>query len=180
MGTMNLQRIEARPFHCGAIVRRMRFDHRVALAQIGLNAHRELRDSFDRSYLRYAWLLDGRLVAIAGIIGQYASSEGSIWMVLTEEITLRPRVIVKEIRRVLDEAMSTKTRLDTTVLADDEAALRLVCFLGFHAPDVPGAAYTKRGRAALKRHLEETPDYRHYFGTGYAVGLEYTAEAPGV
>lgn len=170
--------IPAKPFHCGQILRRLRHEHVAALHRVGRNVHRELRDVFDQSFLKSAWLIDGELAAIGGVTGSLGDMFGYAWLAITEEATLHPVAMVREVKRQLNRAMVTKRELATTIIGGDAAAKRLAIFLGFHIEDEgPGApAYTRFGRRNLSNHLESLPDIRIPIGSGYVIGMGFHAE----
>lgn len=165
------QVIEAKPFMCGRMARLLRLEHQEGALRIGLDAHRGLRTTFDKSYYRKAWLIDEDLAALGGVQGTIMSPSGFIWLALSQKATRYPIAIVKEARRQLDEIMKTKLELHTTIIGGDEAAKRLVAFLGFHVADHgPGApAETRYGRKRLIDHIDHEPALRIPFGSGYAV-----------
>ena len=82
--------IEAKRFHCGMMTRIMRRSYLTMMAQAGADPHRELRACFDQSAFRKAWMIDGRLAALGGVIGTLASGDGMVWLALSEEATRRP------------------------------------------------------------------------------------------
>ena len=123
--------IEARPFHCGAIVRRLREEHRAAIAGLGINSHRSIRTNFDDSTFRKAWLIDGRLAGLGGVTGPALSSDGLIWLALTEEASRHPFAVAREARRQMDEIMTVKRTLYTCLIPEDKTALRFAMRLGF-------------------------------------------------
>lgn len=123
--------IEARLWHCGQILRRMRGEHRVALAGIGCQSHRELRACFDASSYRRAWLIDGELAALGGITGTALSCAGEVWLVLAELALRHPHHVVGEARRQLAMLAATRSQITTTVLTEDKRSLRLIMMLGF-------------------------------------------------
>lgn len=127
-----LQPIEARAHHCGQISRQLRAEHRDILDQMHVPTHRELRDAFDASVIRRAWLLNGSLCALAGITGTSASSHGVIWLALTDEATKHPVQVARGAMRFIEEVMRVKRTLSTTLLADDRHGMLLLYFLGFH------------------------------------------------
>lgn len=169
--------IPAQPWHCGQMCRLLRHGHVRAVMALGggMDVHRELRGLFDQSSYRRAWLIDGELAALGGVAGSLISPYGFIWLTLTERATKYPKAIVREAWRQLDEIMRVKTELATTVLGEDEAAMRLAVFLGFHvAHRGEGApAETRWGRLRLKRHLEREPEIRVPAGAGWAVAMVY-------
>jgi hypothetical protein len=152
--------IEGRPYHCGQIVRRLRAEHRTAM--IGVNAHREISDRFATSSFRRAWLIDGDLCALGGVVGGALSSVGYIWLALSQLALAYPVAVVKEARRQLDEIMATRRELATIIVPDDTAALRFAVFLGFHVADqgLGSQAGTRMERTALRRYLEAAEELR--------------------
>lgn len=172
------QIIPAKPWHCGAMVRRLRLEHRIAVARLGLDSHRELFDRFGQSTLRRALLIDGRLEALGGVTGSALSGEGYVWLALSAKAARYPLVLVREARRQLEMAMQTRSVLVTTVLDGDEAAKRFAIFLGFvpagDAQAMPAAS--RAGRRVLAATLATDPDTRVAIGSGAAVALAYRSE----
>lgn len=132
--------IEAREYHCGQIVRRLREEHHAAIMGLGVDAHREIRASFDQSAYRRGWLIDGRLAGLGGVTGSLASSHGMIWLALTAQATRYPLAIMKEARRQLAEILETKRDLVSSLIPGDRTAIRFATALGFeiaHTSMVP-------------------------------------------
>lgn len=167
--------IEAKPYHCGQMSRLLRAEHREAIARVGADIHREMRARFDASSFRRAWMIDGRLAALGGVVGTSLSTYGFVWLALTNEARRYPLAVVREARRQLDEIMTVRRELATTIIGGDEAAKRLAVFLGFHVSESgPGSrAYSRFARRDLARHLENDPELRLPIGNGYAVALGY-------
>lgn len=130
------QIIEAKLHHCGAIVRRLREEHQEAVAWLGINSHREIRDKFDASAFRRGWMIDGRLAGLGGVVGTSLSSEGFIWLALTNEASRHPYAVAREARRQLDEIMVVKHVLYTWLIPEDRTALRFATRLGFEIADL--------------------------------------------
>ena len=169
------QMIEARPYHCGQMVRLLRIEHQQAVAHLGFSLHHELRDRFDSSSFRRAWLIDGKLAALGGVTGGKMNGTGFLWLAISETARRYPVAIVKEARRQLAEIMLVKRELATTILNGDAAARRLAIYLGFHvADDGPGApAHSRFARRDLDRHLDNDPDIRIPLGSGFAIAMGY-------
>lgn len=132
--------IEAREYHCGAIVRRLRENQRSALIGLGVNPHREIRRNFDASSFRRAWLVDGQLGAIFGVTGSALSTHGYCWLALSDLGARFPLEVVKETRRQIAVIMQTKRELITTLLPEDKVAFRFASWLGFevaHTAPIP-------------------------------------------
>lgn len=176
-----LEIVQAKAIHCGRILRRLRREHAQSFALVGLNAHRELRATLHNSSYAKAALLDGELAAIWGVTGGELSPYGFVWLCLTNAATAYPNIILREARRQLAEIMKTKVELVTTVLRDDEAALRFAIHLGFHAghEGMGAPAHTPTARANLVRFAKENPDLRLPAGNSFAIRLGYHYEQAG-
>lgn len=170
------QIIEAKPHHCGQMMRIMRNEHQAALARIGTNGHKELRESFDGSCMRRAWLIDGQLAGLGGVMGPSMASSGHIWLAMSGASMKYPCEIVREARRQLDEIMMVKRTLVTTILEGDKTSMRFAVFMGFHAAyewsDVP--ALSRDGRKNLVKRLNRDADTRMPICNGYAIVMQYS------
>lgn len=137
---MKFEVIEAREYHCGAIVRRLRESQRAAVIGLGVNPHREIRRNFDASSFRRAWLVDGHVAALFGVAGPLIATSGYCWLALTDQGARYPIEVVKETRRQFAVIMQTKREIYTTLLPEDKAAFRFATFLGFevaHTTPIP-------------------------------------------
>lgn len=126
-----IEEIEAKPWHCGQLARTLRAEHRIILEHMQVPTHRELREAFEASSMRSSWTLDGRLVAMAGICGPASTSDGVLWMAITDEMTAHPIPLGRRALRFVKHAMRIKRRLTTIVFADDKAGMQFAYFLGF-------------------------------------------------
>lgn len=164
--------IEARPYHCGQMVRILRQEQKQAVAKLGFDSHHELRRKFDDSCFRRAWLIDGRLGAIGGVAGTQMASDGDIWLAFSKAATRYPVQIVKEARRQLAEIMTVKRTLHTMIIEDDEASRRFAIFLGFVPTGSGESAATSRfGRRML------TERFVAMAGEAPAIPMVYQQEA---
>lgn len=143
--------IPGKPQHCGAIIRRLRAEHRAAVASIGISAHHSLRSNFDVSMFTRAWMIDGELAALGGVTGSEISSTGMVWLALSEKATRFPVEIVKETRRQMARIMLTKRDLVTLIIPEDKASLRFATWLGFETVDPTPIPYGN-GRVLLIRY----------------------------
>lgn len=123
--------VEGKTQHCGLMVRRLRQDHREAVARLGVNTHRELRRAFDDSSYRRALLIDGQLAGLGGVQGSALSSTGVIWLAFSQEATRYPHHLAKICRRQLAMILTVKHELSTFILPADEASFRFAKFMGF-------------------------------------------------
>ena len=150
---MIVEEIEAKPFHCGQMARLLRAEHKAILARVDLSIHRQLREYFDFSVLRQAWKIDGKLVAMAGVLGTLGSRE-TIWLALTDEATKHPLVVARRADRYVDKIMRHSSRLSCEVLAADKKALDFARFLGFvtvHKHEIMGIATVHMSRINMAK-----------------------------
>lgn len=171
--------VEAKRHHCGPMSRALRRDHLSAMLAIGADVHRELRDCFDQSSFRKAWLIDGQIGALGGVLGTLANGDGMIWLAIAELAMRYPVAMIREARKQLAGLMRLKRGLVTTVLEGDPASLRFAIAVGFHDPDAnwSGPAETRLGRRLLAREIVSNVDRRIPAGSGFAIPLSYRAEA---
>lgn len=153
---------DAKYFDCGRIARMLRVEHEAALIRLGVHSHREIRSTFEASCYRKAFLIDGKLAGLGGVMAPLLSPAGFVWLALSDRATRYPMAIIKYAKKHLAEVMvqQMKTELHTTVLMDDPAALRLAIFLGFHVSDegLGSAAETRSGRRTLREYIVSTPE----------------------
>ncbi len=122
---------EAKPYHCGQMIRLLRKSHKNALIALGVDQHRQLRTCFDGSAMRKAWLIDGKLAGLGGVLGTQLSSAGYIWLAVSEQATKYPVTMVKTARAQLSEIMQTKRLLIATIFEDDKPSARFAEAMGF-------------------------------------------------
>lgn len=163
--------VEAKPWHCGRMSRILRAEHKRAVA--ATNIHKEMSSVFGQSYLRRSALVDGRPVAMWGVIGTLVSAEGYVWLALSDEAARYPVAVLREAKRQLAAIMQTKRELATTIDVDDSAARRFAVFFGFHvAHDEGGSpATTKAERRRLLDYLDKREDIRLGDGKIIPMGL---------
>jgi hypothetical protein len=169
----NFQIIDAKPYHCGQMIRALRREHKAAWAEFGIEPHRELRERFAVSCFRRAWLIDGKLAALGGVVGTALAPVGYVWLTLSELALRYPIATVREVERQLAEIMTVKRELAILILPQDKSAMRLAIFLGFHVADrgLGSAATNKPERLALRRFLEAAEELRVPRGLGRAIPM---------
>lgn len=170
-----IQIVEAKPWHCGRMARILRHEHQRELGKGGMNIHREIKANFDGSTWKRSGLVDGRLVGMGGVLGSPLETTGFIWLAMADEVKKHPLAVARVLRSLLDEIMQTRHELATVVIPEDDAALRLAVFMGFHCEhDGEGSpAMTRLGRRELARYLRENPDLRMTLGKTTCVPLGY-------
>ncbi len=167
---------EAKPYHCGQMIRLLRKEQRNAMIALGVDQHRQLRTCFDGSAWRKAWLIDGKLAGLGGVLGTQLSSGGYIWLAFSDEATKHPQVMVKLVRRELAEIMQVKRMLVTTVYGEDKTSARFAEFMGFTEdgldPDPEQRRYVL-SQAMLDDRAAQTPVLRE--GAAFHPFMVYTA-----
>lgn len=130
---MTLIEIEAKRHHLGQMTRLLRSDHADALAKSPRSIHRQLVEIFDASVIRRAWLLDDKLVALAGLAGTLLDTEGRVWAALSEDVALtRPLLVARTAARFLNRYAKTRAALATDVLQSDRPSYLFALHLGFN------------------------------------------------
>ena len=121
----------AQPWHCGAMVRRMR-DAQVNLAiMLGRDAHADLRQCQALSGFSRSWMDDGKIMAMMGVIGPLLATDGVVWLVIAKEATQHPLLIAREAQRTLQFIMTIKHRLYASPSSEDPRSVRFAEWLGF-------------------------------------------------
>jgi hypothetical protein len=171
--------IPARVFDCGRMSRLLRSEHAQAIAMIGIDSHRELREKFDLSSFRRSWFIDGDLAGLGGVTGDRLSASGFIWLALSNKAMKYPISIVREARRQLEEIMEVKRELVTTIIDGDESSKRFAAFLGLFPADAyaysPSVA-SRYGRRQILSAFERT-ESRMVYGRGVCTIVSYRLEA---
>ncbi len=171
---------DARAHDCGRMSRILRGDHALALGRVGLETHRTLRGIFGRSCYRKALLIDDELVGIGGVESSLMSPCGYVWLALSRQAHHYPLALIREIRKCLDEIMTTKRALVTTVLDGDEPALRLMAFLGFEASGFEGRrAHSSEARHRLVKYVQRNPELWNRVGRSNVVSFLYEGDSHG-
>ena len=125
------QIVEAKRHHLGIMARRLRGEHRAAMIGLGMNIHRDMTTAFEHSCYRKAWLIDGDLAAIGGVMGSALASSGFVWLALSDGAAKFPFAVAREIRRQINTAFQTRSELAATSICGDINAGRLLRWLGF-------------------------------------------------
>jgi hypothetical protein len=149
--------VEAKPWHCGQMSRLLRREHQMALGDC--QTHKALRAAFDESGFRRACMVDGRIIALWGLVSPEASAYGVVWLAMANGIEKYPLALIKEVRHQIAEMMLVKRMLICTVLEEDKAAQRFAIFLGFvpkDGEDYAAPAQSRFGRREIARKLDET------------------------
>jgi hypothetical protein len=123
--------IDAKPWHCGQMIRLLRAEHAAVIAKLGGLGHRSLRAAFEESSYARAWTVDGRLAGLGGVMGPTLSSSGFIWLALSQDAMAHPIAVTKEAKRQLSAIMEVKRELTTRVFLDDPRSFHFARFLGF-------------------------------------------------
>lgn len=153
------QSIEAKTYHLGRMVRRMRETDAALGGALGIAVHAQLRSVFGTSAYRRAWLIDGRLAAIGGVIGTLASGSGFLWFLVSKEAQQHRHALVRHAREHMAEIIETYPVLTTTVARHDEAGRRFAVHFGFRLQH-PAVQHGPLVTMELKRDIAQRPVVR--------------------
>lgn len=176
---MKLDIVPGRLRFCGQLCRALRVDHAYALMRRDVPIHRELRAMFARSFYTRAAFIDGHLAAMWGAEGSMIGSEAFLWLALSQYALRYPVTVLRHARREIELLASTRQTLVTTVIPEDEPALRLATFLGFESPDGfgGGPARSAISRRNLIQYMERSPHLLVQAGGAQQIGLVWHREA---
>jgi len=149
--------VPASILHVRPLAKRMRAASAASVAGYGFNPREGLRRSFVNSHHCRTALVDGRPIAMWGLIGPLLAGETFAWVVLTEEAAEIPFSVVREARRALATAAESYETVRAAIFPDDAGAIRFATFMGFvedgRAP--LGDSYVLSMRYLPHRVLEE-------------------------
>jgi hypothetical protein len=110
----------------------MRRSQQDAIANVGVDVHAEMVRVFDRSSFRRSAFVDGKLVAMGGVVGSMLAPHGFVWLALAEDFSARHRIAVaREAKRWTGRLTETRTALTALCLLEDAPSWRFLQFLGF-------------------------------------------------
>ncbi len=165
--------VPASILHVKPMAARMRAAACATLQSFGFEPRMALRRAFLRSLMARTALMDGKPVAMWGVQGNLLDDTALVWLVMADDIANIPRTIVREARRELKSIMENYEEAATTVLPDDEAAIRFAVYLGFHDrhdDDEPAS------RKDIERSIRENPRNKIPIGDSFVIGLGYHPE----
>lgn len=171
---MTCEIVPASPKHIRPMSRRLRAGACVTLQAYGFDPRRALHDVFLKSHYSRTALIEGKPVAMWGLLGQLLSETAFVWLVTSDEIGRFPGLLVRETRRELAEMMQGYREFSTTVLPNDEAAVRFALYLGFH--DDGEEENEEDEPVSHKRRAQQimlNPRRRIPIGENYVIGLTY-------
>ncbi len=149
---------------------RMRAAACVTLQSFGFKPRQALHRVYISSFYCRTALIDDRPVAMWGIMGTLMSECAYVWLVMSDGIANVPRTIIREAKAELSEIMANYSDVATTVLPEDDAAVRFALYLGF--ADRAGE-FRNMPRKDLERELRDNPRHRVPIGDQYVLGLSY-------
>lgn len=154
--------------HVRPMSKRVRAAGALAMQNYGVNPRVGLHRVFVSSNYTRTALVDGRPVAMWGVVGMLMGDTAFVWLVLAQETGQIPRAIVREARAELQRVMDNYSHIMMTVLPDDEPSVRFALHLGFRPMD---GEYMGDAKDALTN-----PRFRIPIGDSYVIQMGY---APG-
>ena len=128
---------EARWSDCGAMSRKICDGRWLAYKTAGVTPKEQIRTLWGESSMRCSCLIDGRIVAMWGIIGSILSPRGKVWMIVSPEATRHPYALLREVRTQLASLLRQKRELSATIAEQDGTAQRFAKVLGFEEDGEP-------------------------------------------
>ena len=114
------------------MARKIRVDHEAGTRAVGLGTHEGIAVAFLMSSETRAWVIDGKLAAVGGLIDSFASSDGVIWLAVAEGATRYPVAMFKTAREWLRIFGENKRALRITIILADKPSVRFAERLGFY------------------------------------------------
>ena len=138
--------IQASRRHCGQIARKLRCEHEAGTRSVmKFGTHEGISVAFLMSCDNRAWLIDGKLAAVGGLISSFAASDGVIWLAVAQEATRYPKAMLTTAREWLRTFGENKRALRITVILADEPSVRFANHLGFY----PTGEVSEDGKMAV-------------------------------
>lgn len=164
---MTYEIVPASVLHLKPMTRKLRSAACITLSRYDIDPRLALHRAFMASHYCRTALANGAPIAMWGFEGTLLGNTAYVWLVLSNSITTIPLPIMREARRELATIMENYTEVATTVLPDDDAAIRFAIHLGFHDSDdqleLPVRERVMRVKA--------DPQYRIPVGDHYVIGL---------
>ena len=143
----------------------------MTLQGYGFDPRRALHKAWRQSSYARTALIDNKPVAMWGVTAPLLGETAYVWLVMSDDIAHMPRAILTEAKRELSAIMQNYQEVATTVLPNDEAAIRFALHLGFHdhhdEEDEPASHKTRL------REVMENPRHRIPVGDSFVIGLGY-------
>ena len=131
--------IEAKPWHSRQMAAAIGEAQRERALSLGLDPRRELHKRVRGSFYARTALIDGRPVAMWGLMGSLLGLDAAVWFVLAPQIRHRFVTIARLARREIDSFPMNLYALCSFADERDPQAWRFLRFLGFErgTGDVP-------------------------------------------
>lgn len=132
---MNYEIVPGSIRHVRPLSRTMRSAGAMAVENFGFNPREGLRRTFVESHSCETALVDGRPIAMWGLVGSLLGETVYAWLVLSDEAGDMPLAVVKEARKALSRAAGGYRYILATMLPEDEKSVRFARFIGFTADE---------------------------------------------
>lgn len=165
-GHFSYEVLPASVMHIRPMARAMRAASVITVEGFGYNPREALRRIFVSSFYCRTAVMDGKPVAMWGVCGSILGDEATVWLVLSNAIQALPKAIVREARAELAKVAENYRVVNTTVVPDDEVALRFAIFLGF-------GERNGHSRRQTQAEIMADPENRIPIGDAYVLLLGY-------
>jgi hypothetical protein len=136
------------PLHIREMCLVLRDRERRAFDRYGRNAEARIRQEVAISFLSYAGLVDGEVIAIGGVKCEgILSDEGYVWILCSERVNEMPIAFVRGAMRALTLVKQRFASIYGLVAADFDRSIRFLTWMGFVVePAVEGVRVFWLGR----------------------------------
>lgn len=117
--------------HVRIIVRDMRPIDRSEIEKRGYHVRHLTHYLYRQSTMRKTVLVDGVVAAVAGLYGPLLDEECQPWLFTTPTVERAKVSFFREVRRAISDALLSRRRLHTYVLASYTQSIRFYSALGF-------------------------------------------------
>lgn len=129
---MRVEIVQARLSHIEPLLDRLRDRERVAFATAGVDSYRTIAREMEQSHMSYAGLVDGIVVAIAGIRGDGLLGDVAyIWMIGNVLVEDHPVAFYRHTRRFIADLLNHYKTLYCWADADFVKSHQWLKWLGF-------------------------------------------------
>lgn len=123
--------VDAKLAHLHALQRTLRAQDRALMAEARVKPRHVMFELWCNSPLRRAFLIDGIVAAVGGVVGSMLGPMGIVWLVTGAALERNPFAVVRAARDELRAMLVRYPVLTSEVAADDARAVKFARRLGF-------------------------------------------------
>lgn len=128
---LTIEIVPALPTHIRIMAKQMKQSDIEISKRFGRNPYKALRQVYRQSLYSKAAFVNGKLVAVWGLLGTYLGEEGRPWSLMSDEITNYPYKVLSFYRKEMQEMLQLFPMLVDMVEIDNTKVLRTLKIMGF-------------------------------------------------